>query len=84
MVLAAFVAVILVSVTGVIGFVVVTLHNDKRAARLRDERTEQWLADQIRRYDLQAAAQERAAEAMIAARHRAPRRRPSRTGDTGS
>ena len=72
---AAFVAVALVAVAGVITFVVVTLRRDAGAARARDERTEAWLDEMTRRFDLQNAAQERAAEAMLAARHRADRRR---------
>lgn len=52
-----------------------TLRQDARDAAARDEITERWLAEQLRRYDLQAAAGERAAHAMIAARHRAPPRR---------
>jgi hypothetical protein len=75
-VFAAFVAVILVSVAGVIAFVARTVRDDERAARIRDEQTEQWLDEHVTLYDLEADAQERAAEAMLAARHRAPRRRP--------
>lgn len=74
--LAAFVAVTVAVVTGAVAFVVVTLRRDAGAARARDERTEAWLAEVTRRFDLQNAAQERAAEAMLAARHRAERRRP--------
>ena len=72
---AAFVVVALVAVAGVIAFVVVTLRRDAGVARARDEHTEAWLAEMTRRFDLQDAAQERAAEAMLAARHRADRRR---------
>jgi hypothetical protein len=71
----AFVLLALGAVAAVIGVVVVTLRRDARAADARDARTEEWLAELDRRYDLQAAAQERAAEAMIAARHRSERRR---------
>jgi hypothetical protein len=77
----AFVVVALAVVGGVVAFVVVTLRRDAGAARARDERTEQWLADLERRYDLQAAAHERAAEAMMAARHRSDRRRRYRDAD---
>ena len=72
---AAFVAVALVAVVGAVAFVVVTLRRDAGAARARDERTEAWLAEMTRSFDLQNAAHERAAEAMLAARHRADRRR---------
>jgi hypothetical protein len=71
----AFVVLVLAVVGGVVACVVVTLRRDAGAARARDERTEAWLADLDRRYDLQAAAHERAAEAMLAARHRSDRRR---------
>jgi hypothetical protein len=65
----------LLVVGGVVGFVVLTLRRDAGAARARDERTEAWLAAMTRQFDLQAAAHERAAEAMLAARHRSDRRR---------
>ncbi len=72
---AAAVVLSLVVVAGVIASVVRTLRRDAGAARARDERTEAWLDEMTRRYELEAAAQERAAEAMLAARHRADRRR---------
>ena len=76
---AAFVVVALAAVAGAVAFVVVTVRRDAGDARARDERTEAWLAEMTRRFDLQAAANERAAEAMLAARHRTDRRR--RRGD---
>ena len=63
------------AVTWAVAVVVATLLQDARDTAARDELTERWLAEQIRRYDLQAAAGERAARAMIAARHRASGRR---------
>lgn len=78
---AAFVVVALATVAGAVAFVVVTVRRDAGDARARDERTEAWLAEMTRRFDLQAAANERAAEAMLAARHRADRRR--RLRDSG-
>jgi hypothetical protein len=74
-VFAAVVVLSLVVVAGVIASVVRTLRRDAGAARARDERTEAWLDEMTRQYDLEADAQERAAEAMLAARHRADRRR---------
>ena len=74
-VFAAFVVVALAAVVWVVGFVVVTVRRDAGAARARDERTEEWLDEMTRRYDLQTAANERAVEAMMAARHRTDRRR---------
>jgi hypothetical protein len=74
-VFAACVVLALATLGWVVVSVAVTLHRDGRDSRLRDRRTEEWLDEQTRRYDLQAAAHERAAQAMIAARHRAPRRR---------
>lgn len=65
----------IVALTWAFVVVAVTLRQDARDAAARDEATERWLAEQSRRYDLQAAAGERAAHAMFAARHRAPRRR---------
>lgn len=64
-----------VAVTWAFVVVAVTLRQDARDTAARDEATERWLAEQSRRYDLQVAAGERAAHAMIAARHRVPRRR---------
>jgi hypothetical protein len=69
------VVVALVVVGWAVTFVAVTLHRDAGAERARDEETEAWLAELSRRYDLEGAARERAAEAMLAARHRADRRR---------
>jgi hypothetical protein len=80
---AAVVVVSLLVVGGVVGFVVLTLRKDAGAARARDERTEAWLAEMTRQFDLQAAAHERAAEAMLAARHRSDRR-PRAKRDPGA
>jgi hypothetical protein len=66
----AFVLVALATVGGVIAFVAITLRGDARAADARDARTEEWLADLNRRYEVEDGAHERAAEAMLAARHR--------------
>jgi hypothetical protein len=74
----AFVVLALAVVGGVVAFVVLTLRQDAGNARARDVRTEEWLADLDRRYEVQAAANERAAEAMIAARHRSDRHRGDR------
>jgi hypothetical protein len=70
----------IVAVTWAVSVVAVTLRQDAQDTAARDALTERWLAEQSRRYDVQAAAGERAAQAMIAARHRAPRRLVGRGG----